>query len=150
MTASASSGFSISDADEVLGGERDGDQLAVGAASPLRTRSNAVSKWWVKAATCSKPNIAPEPLIVCRARNAVSIRSWSPGDCSRSSSACLELLEQLRGFLAEDFGGISVFGHPEQLLCDGEQLVLLERLGDPAGGAGGLGLLLHVRRPIRW
>ncbi len=47
----------------------------VGTACPCRTASNAVSSRWVNAATRSKPNIAPEPLIVCRARKTLSISS---------------------------------------------------------------------------
>ena len=56
------------------------------ATSPWRTRSKAVSKSWVKAATASKPNIAPDPLIVCRARKAASTSARSFGVCPRSSS----------------------------------------------------------------
>ncbi len=73
-------------ADVVLSGERDVDEVAADGTSPRRTRSKAVSKSWVKAATCSKPNMAPEPLIVCRARKAVSIRARSSGRSPRSSS----------------------------------------------------------------
>ncbi len=52
---------------------------------PWRTRSKAVSKSWVNAATRSKPNIAPEPLMVWSARNAVSISALSCGFSPRSS-----------------------------------------------------------------
>ena len=53
---------------------------------PLRTMSKIVSTSWVKAAMSSKPNIAPEPLMVCMARNTRPIRSASSGLSSSSSS----------------------------------------------------------------
>src|ERR1019366_5902310 len=43
---------------------------AVASSCPLRSRSNAVSRLCAKAAISSKPNIAPDPLMVCKARKA--------------------------------------------------------------------------------
>jgi hypothetical protein len=60
----------------------------VAATSPLRTRSKAVSQWWVKAARASKPNMAPDPFRVWRPRNTASTRSRSPGRWARSSRPC--------------------------------------------------------------
>ncbi len=60
----------------------------VARTSPLRTRSKAVSQWWVKAARASKPNMAPEPFRVCRPRNTESTSSRSSERCSRSSRPC--------------------------------------------------------------
>ena len=51
-----------------------------------------------------------------------------------------ELLEEFRGLLTEDVGGIRVRSS-QKLLCSGEELFLPKGLGDPAGRAGGLGLL---------
>ena len=114
------------------------------ATSPLRTRSNAVSTWCVKAATASKPNIAPDPLIVCRARNAVFTRSASSGRCSRSSKVARADPAGPRlpgGRSARDRCGSCA----QHLAHHRQQLVLLERLGDPAGGAGRLGFAVSCR-----
>ena len=62
----------------------------------------------------------------------------------------LELFQQFRRLLAVDLGGIGAAHAPSTLRDHRQQLVLLERLGDPAGGAGGLRFLLHVRLPIQW
>ena len=55
--------------------------------SPQRTRSKAFSRWWVKAASLSKPNIEPDPFMVCIARKARSTQSASSGASSSSSMA---------------------------------------------------------------
>ena len=81
----------------------------VAGTSPLRTRSKAVSQWWVKAASASKPNIAPDPFNVCRPRKTASIRSRSSrlrvrsrrpdSICSSSSAASVRKTEIGSGFV---------------------------------------------------
>ena len=105
-------GASIRLADVVLGGQRHGRSAAGSAGSwPLRTRSKAFSRWWVKAATASKPNIAPEPLMVCRARKAVSISSLVVGGLLQVEQRRLQLDQQVRGFLAERSGRDRMVAH---------------------------------------
>ena len=52
---------------------------------PFRTLSKAVSRWWVNAASSSKPNMAPEPLMVCMERNTRPTNSMSCGFLFRAS-----------------------------------------------------------------
>ena len=54
---------------------------------PLRTSSYAFSMLCVKAATSSKPNIDPEPLIVCQARKALPTRSSLSGSHSARAAS---------------------------------------------------------------
>ena len=59
----------------------------VAASCPPRNWSKAASRLWVKPAISSKPNIAPEPLMVCSARKARPTISRSSRFRSSSSSA---------------------------------------------------------------
>ena len=60
-----------------------------------------------------------------------------------------ELLEQFRGFLAKISAGSS-WSCAEHLAHDGQQLVLLERLGDPARWRRRPWPAASSRDPIRW
>ena len=57
------------------------------ASSPFRSRSNAASRLCATPAMSSKPNIAPDPFMVCSARKARPTTSWSSRFSSSSSSA---------------------------------------------------------------
>ena len=91
ITASASSGVSISARMWSRAASATWTSSRLAATLPWRMRSKAVSKSCVKAASRSKPNIAPDPLIVCMARNAPSTRLRSPGSFPRSSSVTSRL-----------------------------------------------------------
>ena len=60
-----------------------------------------------------------------------------------------ELIQELRRFLTES-GRDRCRSCTENLAYHRQQLFLLERLGDPSGGACGFGFLLHARGPIWW
>ena len=109
---------------------------------PLRIRSKAVSKSWVKAATRSKPNIAPEPLIVCSARKAASIRSRSCGVWPRSSSTVSRLSSRSAASWRKVSVGIEFHHALTSLATTASSCSGLNGLVIQPGGAGGLGLLL--------
>src|ERR1700712_1945596 len=84
--------------------------------SPLRTRSNALSNSCAKAATSSKPNIAPRALDrVQRAEGgvdevAISRRGFEV------EQRLFQAVEKLGGFLTKDFGGVGSRAHPINFL----------------------------------
>src|SRR5690348_9982318 len=127
---------------------------ASAARRPPRTSSSSDSSTWVNAARSANPKVAAPPLIECAARKIVwmSSGSWTPFSRTSNASSIPSRPSRLsskkvwwnwrRSTVLMGGGRPCSAGHARDRR---EQLVRIERLDQPAGGAGGLALLLLVR-----
>src|SRR5690606_40055594 len=114
---------------------------------PARASSSSVSSRWVRSLTARKPKVAAPPLIEWAARNTTLMVSRSGSADSRrskpASMACRP--SRLSSKNAAWKRLMSIVGPSAQDLAHGgDQLRRLERLDQPAGGAGGAAFLLLV------
>src|SRR5690606_571696 len=113
---------------------------------PARASSSRVSSRWVRSVTLEKPNVAAPPLIECAARKMTLMVSGSatgPPDSSDSRPPSIASSpSRLSSKNAAWKRVMSISG--EDLAHGRDQLLGIERLHQPAGGAGGLAFHLLV------
>ena len=103
--------------DEVLGVERDGDQLLVGRGLPLANPIERALEFVGERGDLLEPEHRARALDRMEGAKRRVDEIVVAGRLLEIEQSLFELLEEFRGLLAEDVGGIGVFVHPKNFFA---------------------------------